>query len=86
MVVMKQRTIGAIILLLILVSCLIISSKLFGIVMQIVAILGFNEFFDIKYKDKLKEYRLIKILGLLSLILITLNNTFYVLDMQSFAC
>ncbi len=82
MVVMKQRTIGAIILLLILVSCLIISSKLFGIVMQIVAILGFNEFFDIKYKDKLKEYRLIKILGLLSLILITLNNTFYVLDMK----
>ena len=50
--------------------------------MQIVAILGFNEFFDIKYKDKLKEYRLIKILGLLSLILITLNNTFYVLDMK----
>ena len=46
---MKQRTISAIILLGILISALVISSKLFGIVMMVVAILGFNEFFDIKY-------------------------------------
>ena len=74
---MKQRTISAIILLAILIGCLIISTKLFGFVMMIIAILGFNEFFDIKYGDNLKKYRLIKGLGIVSLILITLNNTFY---------
>lgn len=82
MVVMKQRTISAIILLIILVGSLIISSKLFGILMQIIAILGYNEFFNIKYKDRLKELRLIKYLGIVGLVLLTLNNTFYVLDMK----
>ena len=77
---MKQRTIGAIIILLILISCLIISSKLFGLVMLIVAILGFNEFFNIKYEDNLSKLKLIKILGIVSLILITLNKTFYMID------
>ena len=52
MVNMKQRTISAIILLILLVGSLVISSKLFGIVMLLVAVLGFNEFFDIKYHDK----------------------------------
>lgn len=80
---MKQRTISAIILLIILISCLVISSKAFGIVMQIIAIIGFNEFFNIKYKDKLKELRLIKLLGIVSLILVTLNNTFYELDIKT---
>lgn len=82
MVVMKQRTISAIILLIILVGSLIISSKLFGILMQIIAILGYNEFFNIKYRDRLKELRLIKYLGIVGLVLLTLNNTFYVLDMK----
>ena len=53
MVCMKQRTISAMILLVILIGCLVISSKLFGIVMLVISILGFNEFFDIKYKDRL---------------------------------
>lgn len=79
---MKQRTISAIILLIILVGSLIISSKLFGILMQIIAILGYNEFFNIKYRDRLKELRLIKYLGIVGLVLLTLNNTFYVLDMK----
>ena len=51
--------------------------------MQIIAIIGFNEFFNIKYKDKLKELRLIKLLGIVSLILVTLNNTFYELDIKT---
>ena len=77
---MKDRVIGAIILLTILISSLIISSKIFGIVIMIIAILGFNEFFDIKYnKDKL---RLIKILGIICLILITINNIFYKFNMN----
>ena len=79
---MKQRTISAVVLLIILIGSALLSSKLFGIVMQCVAIIGFNEFFDIKYKDKLKKMRLIKLLGIISLVLITLNNTFYVLDMK----
>ena len=77
---MKQRTIGAIILLLILISCLIINSKLFGLVMMIIAILGFNEFFNIKYEDNLKKLKFIKLLGIISLVLITLNKTFYMID------
>ena len=54
---MKKRTISAIILLIILIGSLIINSKLFGLVMMGVAILGFNEFFDIKYQNKNKEWR-----------------------------
>ena len=79
---MKQRSISAIIMLVILISCLLISSKLFGLVMLIVAMLGFNEFFNIKYGERLKELRIIKILGLISLVLITLNNTFYKVDVN----
>ena len=77
---MKQRTISAIILMIILISCLVINSKLFGLVMLFFGIIGFNEFFDIKYKDKSKELRIIKILGIISMILIMLNNTFYNID------
>ena len=79
---MKQRTISAIILLIILIGSLIISSKIFGIVMLTCAIIGFNEFFNIKYKDDLRRMRLIKILGIISLILIALNNTFYQINMN----
>ena len=80
---MKQRTISAIILLILLVGSLVISSKLFGIVMLLVAVLGFNEFFDIKYHDNEKKLKYIKILGIISLILITLNETFYSLDLRT---
>jgi len=80
MVYMKKRTISAIILLLILISSLVISSKLFGIVMMIISVLGFNEFFDIKYKDKSRELKYIRWLGIISMILIVLNKTFYVID------
>ena len=78
---MKQRTISAIILLIILIGSLLISPKLFGIIMMVAAILGFNEFFSIKYEND-KKYRLIRVLGIISLILITLNNTFYKIEMN----
>ena len=77
---MKKRTIGAIILLLLMIGSFLISSKLFAVVIQAGAILGFNEFFDIKYNNS-KKMRLIKILGIICLILICLNKTFYKLDM-----
>lgn len=76
---MKQRTISAIILLAILIGCLVTSSRLFGILMLVVSIIGFNEFFDIKFGGK-KELKLIKVLGIISLVLLTLNNTFYKVD------
>ena len=80
---MKQRVISSIVMLILLVGCLIINSKVFGILMQIIAILGFNEFFNIKYKEKKKELLIVKILGMISLILLTLNNTFYNIDFRA---
>ena len=83
MVDMKQRTISAIVLLIILIGSLVISSKLFGIVMLLLAILGFNEFFNIKYKKDNKRLNTIRVLGIISLILITLNETFYKIDLKA---
>ena len=78
---MKQRTISGIVLLIILIGSLIINSRLFGIVMLICAVIGFNEIFNIKYdNNNLKKMRPIKILGIIGLMLIALNNTFYKID------
>lgn len=75
---MKQRTISAIILLLILVGSLIINVKLFNLAILVAAIIGFNEIFNIKYKKK--EYLVVKYLAIINLIILLLNNTFYKLD------
>ena len=48
---MKMRTIGAIILLVILIGSIIIGYEAFGLVMLACSILGYNELIDIKYKD-----------------------------------
>lgn len=79
---MKQRTISAIVLLTIMVGSILISTKLFGVLMLICAIIGFNEFFDIKYKEINRKLSLIKIVGILCLLLIAMNNTFYKIDMN----
>ena len=76
---MKQRTISGIILLLILFGSLVINVKLFNLVVLIIAIKGFNEFFNIKYHNK-KDYLVIKILGIINLLILLLNNIFYELD------
>ncbi len=78
---MKQRTISAIILLAILIAGLVISSRVFGVMILIIAILGFNEFFDIKY-NKRRELEVIRVLGLISLTVITLNNIFYKINLN----
>ena len=75
---MKQRTISAIILLLILVGSLIINVKLFNLAIVIAAIMGFNEIFNIKYKNK--EYLIIRCIAIINLVILLLNNTFYKLD------
>lgn len=79
---MKKRTISAIILMALLISTFVISSKLFGILMLIFSLIGFNEFFDIKFKNKSKDKRIfmIKLLGMLMTLLIVLNNTFFEID------
>ena len=77
---MKQRTFSAIILLLILVGAMIVSSRVFGILMLVISVLGFNEFFEIKFGSKGKDLRSIKVISYICLLLITLNNTFYILD------
>lgn len=78
---MKKRTISAIILLLVLIGSLVINTKLFSVVMAFITILGFNEFYDIKYNKK-KELAIIRILGIISLIVLILNNVFYKLDIR----
>lgn len=79
---MKKRTFSAMVLLLILVVSLIISSKLFSLIMLLCAILGFNELFTVKYKKRIKELDIIKIFAIISIILITLNNIFFALDLK----
>lgn len=76
---MKQRTISAIILLVVLISALAISSRLFGILMAICAVLGFCEFFQVKFNKETK-LNYIKVIGIISILLITLNNCFYKID------
>ena len=75
MVCMKKRTISAIILLTILISSLIISSKLFGLIMLVFSVLGFNEIFNVKYKNNNNKNKLLKIIG----VIFTINafNTRY---------
>lgn len=79
---MKKRTLSAIVLLFVMIGSILISSKLFGILMLLFSILGFREFFDIKYSKNNDKLGLIKVIGILCLILISMNNTFYKLDMN----
>ena len=75
---MKQRTISGIVLLLILIGSLVIDVKLFDIVVLIVALIGFNEFFNTKYNKK--DYLVVKILAVVNLMVLLFNNTFYNFD------
>ena len=79
---MKQRTISAIVLLILMIGSMLINSKFFGILMLVFAVLGFREFFDIKYNVKDKKLNLIKLIGIICVVLIAMNNTFYKIDMN----
>ena len=80
MVDMKKRTISALVLLVILISSLIVSSKVFAFVMAICAVIGFNEFFNIKGDDK--SLIIVKIFGIISVLLLVLNNVLYKVDLS----
>lgn len=79
---MKKRTISAIILLLVMIGSVLVSRRLFGILMVLFSILGFREFFSIKYGNNKDNLNLIKFIGVICLILIAMNNTFYKIDMN----
>lgn len=79
---MKSRVAGAILVLLILISSLLIGYKAFGIVMTLIAIIGLKELIDIKY-EKNDDINVVKLLSGISLILLLLNNLFLKIDSMS---
>lgn len=74
---MKLRTIGATILLVILIGSIMIGYEAFGLVMLACSILGYNELIDIKYKDNERHVDMIRFVGAVCLILLVLNETFF---------
>ena len=77
---MKTRTIAGIILVLILLGSLLASYKIFAIVMTIVALLGYRELLNIRYKEKGINIEVVRFIGYISVILITLNGIFFKLN------
>ena len=77
---MKARTVGAVILLTVLILSLLIGYEVFAIVMLIGAILGYRELINIKYKDKEKNIEIVRFIGYISLILIVFNSIFYEIE------
>lgn len=78
---MKKRILGGAIVLLVLITSIILGNIPFAITMTIVSILGLKELIDIKYKNK--NISTIKILSIIFLTLILLNNTLYSLDIKT---
>lgn len=74
---MKKRTLGAVILMAILVGSILIGYEAFGLVMLICSILGYREMMNIKYENREKRIDVIKFIGVISLILLVLNETFF---------
>ena len=77
---MKSRTLGAILLLTILIFSLIIGYEAFAIVMLLCAILGYRELMNIRFKDKNNNIETVRFFGYVSIILVIWNNVFYTLD------
>lgn len=74
---MKKRTLGAVILLAILVGSVLMGYEAFGLVMLICSILGYREMMNIKYENREKKIDAIKFIGVVSLVLLVLNETFF---------
>ncbi len=78
---MKQRTISGIIIVFVLVGSLVISSELFALLMSLAAMIGFREFFNVKFKKE-KKLNLIKNLGMILTLFLCLNNVFYKVNLE----
>lgn len=74
---MKMRIIGASILLVVLIGAIMIGYEAFGIVMLACAILGYSELINIKYSKGEKHADMIRLIGVICLILLVLNETFF---------
>lgn len=77
---MKKRTVGACLLLVLLIGSLLIGYKAFSLVMLLAAILGYRELINIKYGDREKNIETVRFFGYVSILLVVLNNIFYELD------
>ena len=77
---MKSRTIGAAILLIILIGSLLIGYEIFAFVMLVAAILGYRELMNIRFKEKNNNIETVRFFGYVSIILLVWNNVFYALD------
>jgi len=78
--IMKKRSMSAVILVTILVGSILISYKVFGLVMLVAAILGFRELVSVKYGEKSNDIEIIKLLGYMSLFLIVLDDIYFKVD------
>lgn len=74
---MKMRTIGAGILLFILIGSIMIGYQAFGLVMLVCAVMGYGELINIKYNVKDKNLDMVRLIGGASLVLMVLNDTFF---------
>lgn len=74
---MKMRSIGAAILLVVLIGSIIIGYEAFGLVMLACSILGYNELISIKYNDNERHVDMVRMVGVICLILLVLNETFF---------
>lgn len=64
----------------ILIASLILGYQAFAIVMLVAAILGYRELLNIKYGKKENDIEIVRFIGYISLIMIALNNVFYILN------
>ncbi len=79
---MKDRVVGAGILLFLLISSLLINKLAFAVVILIGSILGYRELINIKYGKKENNFEIVRFIGYVSLILIVFNNYLYKIDYQ----
>ena len=77
---MKKRSISAFFIVLILTISIFYGKTLFTLVMSLCAILGLNEFINVKKESKKKKLDFIKIVGFTSLLSIVLNNVLFSID------
>lgn len=74
---MRMRTIGAGILLFILIGSIMIGYQAFGLVMLVCAVMGYGELINIRYNVNDKNLNMVRLIGGASLVLMVLNDTFF---------
>ena len=78
---MKKRIVGAIIVVAVLITALLLGDKIFALTMTIAALFGLKELIDIKYEKE--KINLVKFLAGIFLVLFLLNNIMYQINEKS---